>query len=932
MRRTPLMLAFSGLFLACLAAVLPLGPAQSAADECRTAFFLGARGSGQKTVEGEGYGKEVLRARNLLARELPADWLGSEPLLSPGYPARGTELLYPNATQLALIAAGRKARALELYASNVNSYLSGMSSGVDAAINRLEQRAAACPTERIVLSGYSQGAMVMHRALVRLERKGRTDILGRVDGVILFADGDRAADMTAKIYGRDVADRGGQGLTEVVPVTRQAPIPASVRPFVYQRCASGDLVCDFLGADGLSEFRHAISVHGTYDVDEGLDQIARAVANTIERPERPRTFQILRDPGGTAYLVDPAGSRRWIPDGMTWGCQTARGTVVTTQDQSTSVGTYPDEAGWWYCFDQSTATDRIVTYIGADSGGYRRDSTYWVDGTGRRTRILDTATAFCRSGRGATGTTTIWSQYLDRLTNGGDDRCFDAAFFRNRIVTTALGGRWFVDGDGRKHPIPTDAMQNCFKAHGYPEDRVVVLPYLDRLPIAATANCIDGTTARYKMLRAPEGDIHYIAADGLRHWVPDDATLLCRQAAGVPMLDVTRDDINVIGEGGWDNCFDLNVFKGRILRHQETGAAYLVDSDGAARHWIPDELTWMCRTEEQGVSVVNARRDNYFTAIPEGGWDNCFDIDVVRNRIMRNTENGVSFFVGDDNQRHWVPDSATWDCRMARNTRVVGYRRSNYESDVTEGGWDYCYEPSIFRGKVLSHSDGDSHYIHPDDTRTWIPDEFTYDCRMRQGKPVVNTRWRQYVTNHRETGWDWCFDIETFKGKVIEHPSGDIHFVDQRGVRHWVSTYGDRDCLRDTRGMAPRTVRWREYINNIPEGEWAICGDTMRTGMKLDRGQWLRSTDGRYNLHMQTDGNFVAYNSAGRAIWATNRTGNYVVVQGDGNLVQYGDRGAVWATNTVGSGANRLVMQSDGNIVLYNAANRAVWASNTVGR
>ena len=94
----------------------------------------------------------------------------------------------------------------------------------------------------------------------------------------------------------------------------------------------------------------------------------------------------------------------------------------------------------------------------------------------------------------------------------------------------------------------------------------------------------------------------------------------------------------------------------------------------------------------------------------------------------------------------------------------------------------------------------------------------------------------------------------------------------------------------------------------------------------------LTSSDGRYTLWMQGDGNLVLYGPSGRAQWANHRfSSSFVVMQGDGNLVTYGGSGATWASNTWGSGADRLVVQSDGNLVLY-AGSRPVWASNTAGR
>lgn len=59
--------------------------------------------------------------------------------------------------------------------------------------------------------------------------------------------------------------------------------------------------------------------------------------------------------------------------------------------------------------------------------------------------------------------------------------------------------------------------------------------------------------------------------------------------------------------------------------------------------------------------------------------------------------------------------------------------------------------------------------------------------------------------------------------------------------------------------------------------------------------------------------------------------GQYVLwMQDDGNLVQYGPNGAMFATSTYAQGA-RLVMQVDGNLVLYDAANHALWSSGTQG-
>lgn len=119
------------------------------------------------------------------------------------------------------------------------------------------------------------------------------------------------------------------------------------------------------------------------------------------------------------------------------------------------------------------------------------------------------------------------------------------------------------------------------------------------------------------------------------------------------------------------------------------------------------------------------------------------------------------------------------------------------------------------------------------------------------------------------------------------------------------------------------------------------------------------TSSGQGSLRMQTDGNFVLYSSAGRALWSsrTNGTGsaNRVVVQDDGNLVLYNRAGrALWQTASraailtggqeltpgasilmqpvyPGSKLTQFVMQTDGNLVLY-VGGQAAWASMTFVR
>jgi hypothetical protein len=115
---------------------------------------------------------------------------------------------------------------------------------------------------------------------------------------------------------------------------------------------------------------------------------------------------------------------------------------------------------------------------------------------------------------------------------------------------------------------------------------------------------------------------------------------------------------------------------------------------------------------------------------------------------------------------------------------------------------------------------------------------------------------------------------------------------------------------------------------------YTTSGEASRTtlyqGERLNPGEQLTSDNGRYVLVMQGDGNLVEYD-AGHPVWAsgTNVPSSDFEAQADGNFVIYAPgHVAVWATGTNHSGSV-LTIQDDRNIVIYAPGHIAVWASNT---
>jgi hypothetical protein len=112
-------------------------------------------------------------------------------------------------------------------------------------------------------------------------------------------------------------------------------------------------------------------------------------------------------------------------------------------------------------------------------------------------------------------------------------------------------------------------------------------------------------------------------------------------------------------------------------------------------------------------------------------------------------------------------------------------------------------------------------------------------------------------------------------------------------------------------------------------------GDTLLAGQALLPEQTIVSPGGHARLHYQSDGNLVIYLD-GSPVWASNTSGESagrLVMQTDGNLVLYdGDREAIRATRTHGHPGAMVQLQDDGNLVLYEDPNgpRAgtpLWAS-----
>jgi Cutinase len=234
--------------LACAAAVagaafvgLTAGTAH-ADPGCPDVHWIGAAGSGERvdpTADG-GMGRVMLQSYRDLARLVQRD----------GRTITAEAVEYP-------------AVAAPDDDGGVGEWLGFMSS-VDAGTAALGAQYASfaqlCPTTKVVLAGYSQGAMVVHRNLTALADNPN------VAAALLIADGDRLpGDNVITMGSANAASAKTLGVAQDWPILAHAPakLPLSIGSRTISVCELGDAVCDY-DPDAEEVSPAAVAIHTSY--------------------------------------------------------------------------------------------------------------------------------------------------------------------------------------------------------------------------------------------------------------------------------------------------------------------------------------------------------------------------------------------------------------------------------------------------------------------------------------------------------------------------------------------------------------------------------------------------------------------------------------------------------------------------------------------
>ncbi|BBZ78723.1 hypothetical protein MANY_40600 [Mycolicibacterium anyangense] len=239
---------FRALGSAVLAAVFGLSGlatgTAAAASSCADYHWIGAAGSGQRDgvalAANGGMGDVVYQSYLQLRSEL----------LASGRSIDAESVQYPAAPV-----------PIKGGLSGWLDFLGSVGDGTDAVAKQFTAFTQRCPDTKVVLAGYSQGAMVVHRNLYALADNPN------LAAALLIADGDRLpADTTVNLGSTAIAPSRGKGVAQehsLLASANTSVLPPAVGARTISVCDVGDPVCDY-DADSTTVSDSAIAIHTAY--------------------------------------------------------------------------------------------------------------------------------------------------------------------------------------------------------------------------------------------------------------------------------------------------------------------------------------------------------------------------------------------------------------------------------------------------------------------------------------------------------------------------------------------------------------------------------------------------------------------------------------------------------------------------------------------
>lgn len=241
-----------------------------AAPACPDVHVIGAAGSGERSgadlTDNAGMGRVVYQSVQELATRAQQD----------GHTVTAEAVDYP----------ATEAPGADGGIGQWMGFMSSVDAGTAALGQQYQAFVAQCPTTKVVLAGYSQGAMVVHRNLAKLADS--PDLAA----ALLIADGDRRADdATLNLGTVDAVPGRGKGVAQDWPILAHAPgpLPVELAARTISVCNLNDAVCDYRddADDSAQAYAQRVVVHTGYARAAGLPWTAPLYALLGSAPGTP---------------------------------------------------------------------------------------------------------------------------------------------------------------------------------------------------------------------------------------------------------------------------------------------------------------------------------------------------------------------------------------------------------------------------------------------------------------------------------------------------------------------------------------------------------------------------------------------------------------------------------------------------------------------
>jgi cutinase len=276
----------SALALVAATLAVPSAPAHAAGPKCGDVLFLGAAGSGEADKGSPGYdksgmGAEVTAVYNAVKAKAKGRSVTSYALPYRAAPVLPT-MIYPG----------------------IGTFMESLIAGEGTLNTFLFDRIRQCPGERLVLAGFSQGAMVIHRSMQILGSR----VTDRIDAIVLIGDGARLPGDDGQMLGS--AGTKAKGVGQWYPEFSLASGSrfGAIGGRVFSLCNSLDIVCDHrpglhnaASPSGRIAIGVGTAIHMSYRIGPQLADLGAKTAAKL----RKDTLTVYR-PSGRAGFVSYA--------------------------------------------------------------------------------------------------------------------------------------------------------------------------------------------------------------------------------------------------------------------------------------------------------------------------------------------------------------------------------------------------------------------------------------------------------------------------------------------------------------------------------------------------------------------------------------------------------------------------------------------------